>query len=562
MQSIGIIPEAGSLAGGKSAGGTSADGFLALLAALDGGAGLLLPSDLRGDQKKTLGQSLTGNLQAGAAEGQSAKQAQTGELSADNASLIAAAVNGPQATALPKQGSAPRNTATQNSLAQQPQQTPAFGPTPEAPLPQTGPAATPGGQAIDSLASTTTPAQPAATPTTGSPQSTATGPTQTKPPAPHAPTPNVTAPSSREQNAQQARTPAVPVVENGAGSNTQQTTTGKAPIPESPAPQLAAQTQIANQPQAQAQTQVKSGAASTAPAAVAPRGTANSSGDSQVSPTGGLAQDGSKTPGNDQPSAGRERTLMASTHPTKAAQIAKAAKQAKALAAAEQQAEQVAKPNQGVEQQVAQNAQQSARPALWTAALASIQALQSVDSDSLGQGMGSIDSAVEPLTSPSSSTTAKAGSEGYSQVARNMPAMPPSEQLAVQIQRAVNAQVQRFSIRLEPAELGRIDVRLDFARDGSVNAAITVERPETFDLMQRDIQALERSLKESGVQGEGLKLDLQLGTGRQEQQDAQSEQPADYRQSADTVDEELPTLPDLPAISRAGGMTGLIDIRA
>ena len=45
MQNIGIIPEAGSLAGTPSAkggGGTAADGFLSLLASLNGGAGLLV----------------------------------------------------------------------------------------------------------------------------------------------------------------------------------------------------------------------------------------------------------------------------------------------------------------------------------------------------------------------------------------------------------------------------------------------------------------------------------------------------------------------------------------
>ncbi len=57
----------------------------------------------------------------------------------------------------------------------------------------------------------------------------------------------------------------------------------------------------------------------------------------------------------------------------------------------------------------------------------------------------------------------------------------------------------RFEIRLDPYELGRIDVSLDIAREhGTVKAHLTVERPETLALLQRDAAACSRRSRKPG----------------------------------------------------------------
>ena len=62
----------------------------------------------------------------------------------------------------------------------------------------------------------------------------------------------------------------------------------------------------------------------------------------------------------------------------------------------------------------------------------------------------------------------------------------------------------RFEIRLDPPELGRIDVRLEVDRHGHVTSRLMVERPETLDLLRRDAQTLERALQDSGLKtGDG-----------------------------------------------------------
>jgi hypothetical protein len=61
------------------------------------------------------------------------------------------------------------------------------------------------------------------------------------------------------------------------------------------------------------------------------------------------------------------------------------------------------------------------------------------------------------------------------------------------------AGTSRFLIRLDPPELGRIDVRLRFGRDGEVHARLIADRPETASILMRDAAVLERALNAAGM---------------------------------------------------------------
>ena len=67
-----------------------------------------------------------------------------------------------------------------------------------------------------------------------------------------------------------------------------------------------------------------------------------------------------------------------------------------------------------------------------------------------------------------------------------------------QLSRAAALGKDRISLQLNPSELGRVDVKLEFAQDQSMRAVITADRPETLDLLQRDARALERALQDAG----------------------------------------------------------------
>ncbi len=54
------------------------------------------------------------------------------------------------------------------------------------------------------------------------------------------------------------------------------------------------------------------------------------------------------------------------------------------------------------------------------------------------------------------------------------------------------------SWRLDPAELGRIDVRIDVDRNGHVTSHLMVEKRETLSMLRQDAPQLQRQLDDAG----------------------------------------------------------------
>jgi flagellar hook-length control protein FliK len=75
----------------------------------------------------------------------------------------------------------------------------------------------------------------------------------------------------------------------------------------------------------------------------------------------------------------------------------------------------------------------------------------------------------------------------------------PLGAVAVEIGLRSLAGMNRFEIRLNPEELGRIDVSLDIGEDGAVTARLVVDRVETLALLQRDAKTLERAFEQAGL---------------------------------------------------------------
>jgi flagellar hook-length control protein FliK len=103
------------------------------------------------------------------------------------------------------------------------------------------------------------------------------------------------------------------------------------------------------------------------------------------------------------------------------------------------------------------------------------------------------------------------------QLRQHLQNLPMQEQVAVHIQRALREGAGKVSIQLSPAELGRIHVKLDIDEDKRVTAALTVERPSTLELLQRDVKGLERALHDAGLSMDAGDLSFSLGqSGDQE----------------------------------------------
>jgi len=94
--------------------------------------------------------------------------------------------------------------------------------------------------------------------------------------------------------------------------------------------------------------------------------------------------------------------------------------------------------------------------------------------------------------------------------------------LAVEIAARSQSGAKQFDIRLDPPELGRVQVRLSIDATGKAEAHLTADQPQTLDLLQKDAPALTRALREAGldVSQDGLNFSL-----RQQQQQAGQDQP-------------------------------------
>jgi flagellar hook-length control protein FliK len=142
-------------------------------------------------------------------------------------------------------------------------------------------------------------------------------------------------------------------------------------------------------------------------------------------------------------------------------------------------------------------------------------------SASTGDGDPTSGPAGQPLAGTPSAPAAQAAHGAMGAGGHRPAATPPmlADQIAVHIHKGVQQGAGRIEIQLSPAELGRIEVRLELGHDGRVHAAIAADRPDTLDLLQRDARGLERALQDAGLKTDsgGLSFNLR-DNGRQQSQ--------------------------------------------
>lgn len=149
--------------------------------------------------------------------------------------------------------------------------------------------------------------------------------------------------------------------------------------------------------------------------------------------------------------------------------------------------------------------------------------IQAMEAHNSGSGMGGGDLGGQSAFSQNSNSTIldttammRASSEAQPQnfinymAGKGASTTATTQMVSLQIQRNAAAKVDTFSMQLDPAELGRMDVQLKFSKDGTIKAHLTVDKPETLALLQRDSSNLERMLSEAGlnVDENALSFDL------------------------------------------------------
>ncbi|WP_284177458.1 flagellar hook-length control protein FliK [Rhabdaerophilum sp. SD176] len=101
----------------------------------------------------------------------------------------------------------------------------------------------------------------------------------------------------------------------------------------------------------------------------------------------------------------------------------------------------------------------------------------------------------------------------------------PLQMLPIEIGMQAVRGVTNFQIRLDPAELGRVDVKLQIKENGEVNASLVVDRVETLQMLRRDASTLQQAFEQAGLKqsADGLTFSLR-GEGQSGQQQERGRQ--------------------------------------
>ena len=107
--------------------------------------------------------------------------------------------------------------------------------------------------------------------------------------------------------------------------------------------------------------------------------------------------------------------------------------------------------------------------------------------------------------------------------------------LAAAMMRRISNGLKEFTLRLDPPELGRVDVRLTVGTDKKVRAVVSTDRPEALKDLALSARELTRALQEAGLELEenGLSFSMNDQGSSQQNRDANQQQSTRLKSSLD-----------------------------
>lgn len=94
---------------------------------------------------------------------------------------------------------------------------------------------------------------------------------------------------------------------------------------------------------------------------------------------------------------------------------------------------------------------------------------------------------------------------------------PATQMVAASMKKlAGSGETTEIRLKLDPPELGRVEIKMSFGKDSAVKAVLIAEKPETFMMLQRDAQILERALQDAGLEADGNSLSFELAQDGQD----------------------------------------------
>lgn len=113
------------------------------------------------------------------------------------------------------------------------------------------------------------------------------------------------------------------------------------------------------------------------------------------------------------------------------------------------------------------------------------------------------------------------------------------EQIQLQMKTAVKDGVTRIVMKLEPAELGEVEIKMEIGASGKTGVVISVDRPQTLALLQQDAKQLQQMLTDLGLKTDPNSLSFNLRGGDQQQANSQHYKPGKYPGLSDEFEEEV-----------------------
>lgn len=165
------------------------------------------------------------------------------------------------------------------------------------------------------------------------------------------------------------------------------------------------------------------------------------------------------------------------------------------------------------------------------------QALSPIDLSAMVAQASAKPAAAHPQAAALPDPAAAQGQPAPQAQANGLSMPTPLHVVPIEIGMRALAGAKSFDIRLDPAELGRVDVNLSISDKGEVSARLVVDRVETLHLLQRDARTLERAFEQAGLKPSDSGVDITLrdnsGQGFRQQRQ-QDEAPQRQRRGAQT----------------------------
>ena len=144
---------------------------------------------------------------------------------------------------------------------------------------------------------------------------------------------------------------------------------------------------------------------------------------------------------------------------------------------------------------------------------------------------------------------------------------PATNQVFIQLSKAVQNGQNKITVQLRPEELGRVEVKLDIGGDGRVKAMVMADKPETLDLLQKDSRVLERALQDAGLKTDNNSLSYNLqgkeGNGQTHLSSNAGTNPNEQNQAEqETQDDEAISEVDVSATAIGTTPEGAVNVLA